>query len=259
MKDDTHGPAAFTLVELLLVIAIIGILAALLLPVLSAVAARGRQTVCLSNVKQINQGVMMYAADHHDILFPFPKKPDNVKSVFYFQEWTSYVPLIGRYVGRTGAPAPEDKLFTCPADKFHDGTSESREVYWVNESLHSSSNMNYSSYMFNAANAVIQADQRDEIFPRKFPGILGSKLSSISTPTTTILLGEEPAWSPYSWHSPSRPRQFRFNNSLDVLGFADGHVRCMKMFFPPANPPGGRDSSFESDPPAGYDYKWSGN
>ncbi len=97
-------------------------------------------------------------------------------------------------------------------------------------------------------------------FPDMFSGVLGSRLSAIRTPVRTVLLGEEPAWSPYSWHSPSRPRQFRFNNALDMLGFADGHVSYVKVYFGyKVNPSEGRESSFAFDPPAGYDYQWSGN
>jgi len=79
MRMDVRGTTAFTLVELLAVIAILGILAALLFPALNAATAKARRATCLANVKQINQGVMMYAADNHDILFPFPKKPNAIK------------------------------------------------------------------------------------------------------------------------------------------------------------------------------------
>jgi prepilin-type N-terminal cleavage/methylation domain-containing protein len=57
---------AFTLVELLVVIAVIGILAALLLPVLASAKERARRTQCLNNLRQFNLGLIMYGNDEHD-------------------------------------------------------------------------------------------------------------------------------------------------------------------------------------------------
>ena len=58
----------FTLIELLVVIAIIAILAAILFPVFARAREKARQTSCLSNVKQIALGVMMYAQDYDERL-----------------------------------------------------------------------------------------------------------------------------------------------------------------------------------------------
>ncbi|MGC4046225.1 MAG: DUF1559 domain-containing protein [Armatimonas sp.] len=58
--------AGFTLIELLVVIAIIAILAAILFPVFAQAREKARQTSCLSNMKQIALGVMMYAQDYDE-------------------------------------------------------------------------------------------------------------------------------------------------------------------------------------------------
>jgi len=61
--------SAFTLVELLVVVAIICLLAAILFPVFATVRERARQTSCLSNLKQIGLGLEQYLSDY-DSIYP---------------------------------------------------------------------------------------------------------------------------------------------------------------------------------------------
>ena len=60
----------FTLIELLVVIAIIAILAAILFPVFARAREKARQTSCLSNLKQLALGALMYAQDYDDTMMP---------------------------------------------------------------------------------------------------------------------------------------------------------------------------------------------
>lgn len=59
---------AFTLIEMLVVIAVIGILAALLLPALARAKAKALQTQCLNNLKQIGAAIQLYADENGDTL-----------------------------------------------------------------------------------------------------------------------------------------------------------------------------------------------
>lgn len=72
------APAAFTSTEMLVVIAIIGILAALLLSVLSKGKQKAQQVYCLNNGKQMMTAMTMYAADFKEF---FPPNPDDGNTI----------------------------------------------------------------------------------------------------------------------------------------------------------------------------------
>lgn len=69
---------AFTLIELLVVIAIVAVLAALLFPVFSAAKEAGKKTACLSNVRQLTMGVVLYSGDFDDVLPPLANETNAV-------------------------------------------------------------------------------------------------------------------------------------------------------------------------------------
>ncbi len=78
----------FTLIELLTVIAIIAVLAAILFPVFSRAREKARQTVCLSNLKQIGLAISMYMQDYDDRL---PDRRDLKLSLpGGWKPWTSW-------------------------------------------------------------------------------------------------------------------------------------------------------------------------
>jgi len=76
--ERTHK--AFTLIELLVVIAIISILASILFPVFARARENARRASCMSNLKQIGLGVMMYVQDYDETYPPGYTKPGGTNT-----------------------------------------------------------------------------------------------------------------------------------------------------------------------------------
>jgi prepilin-type N-terminal cleavage/methylation domain-containing protein/prepilin-type processing-associated H-X9-DG protein len=121
---------AFTLVELLVVVAIIAVLVAMLLPALNKARAQARAVVCASNLRQIANGYLLYANDNEG-WFPVSVVDDNFYGTkvywrgYYADEWNrtdswstspnSRVPAYNRCAPTMIAPkyiTPE--VFFCP-------------------------------------------------------------------------------------------------------------------------------------------------
>jgi prepilin-type N-terminal cleavage/methylation domain-containing protein/prepilin-type processing-associated H-X9-DG protein len=62
-SPSEKGGKGFTLLEMLMVIAVIGLLASLLLPALAAAKAKGRTTTCKNNLRQMAHALAMYESD----------------------------------------------------------------------------------------------------------------------------------------------------------------------------------------------------
>ena len=114
------APTAFTLIELLVVIAIIAILAAILFRVFAQARERARAASCLSNMKQIGTGLMMYVQDY-DELYPAA----NVSPVVPINGGGSNVLPVDAQIGPY---LKNDQIWACPSDSnpFYTGMTASR-------------------------------------------------------------------------------------------------------------------------------------
>ena len=105
---------AFTLVEILVVIAIIGVLAAILFPTFALVREKSRRTSCLSNLKQIGAAMEMYKADF-DGRFPYAVDPYD-KNVTGNTFPTGFDPQTLPLVNEVLLPYSSRQVFQCPSD-----------------------------------------------------------------------------------------------------------------------------------------------
>ncbi|MGN0870221.1 MAG: DUF1559 domain-containing protein, partial [Victivallales bacterium] len=87
----------FTLIELLIVIAIIAILAAMLMPALQSARERARRISCLGNCKQFSIAFAAYGIDNQDYLVPTERYTDTAGNKLGFS-WRVFPYLTGRSV-----------------------------------------------------------------------------------------------------------------------------------------------------------------
>ena len=93
MKKTRMSATGFTLVELLVVIGIIAVLAAIIFPVFASVRGKARQVVCTSNMRQIGMAISMYAQDYDD-LYPYGADPSDLYTPIWAHDPISYKQLI---------------------------------------------------------------------------------------------------------------------------------------------------------------------
>jgi prepilin-type N-terminal cleavage/methylation domain-containing protein len=128
-RRSARRPAArasgFTLVELLVVIGIIAILIAILVPVLSKARAAANRAVCLSNIRQLGAGVLMYCNDNKGWFPTCAYWADGVGYIQYPDDWLHWQnnrnlmdSAIAKYLTRGKGSEALKTLLRCPADTF---------------------------------------------------------------------------------------------------------------------------------------------
>ena len=115
LKRGRIFSSAFTLVELLVVIAVIALLMGILMPVLNKARASATSTACQANLRSIAYAFVMYLDDNRDIMPEASVKP------FEGSEYPPIMDFLMRYLS-------EPKVFKCPGDtkeRYYDdcGTS----------------------------------------------------------------------------------------------------------------------------------------
>jgi len=228
---------AFTLVELLVTIAIIAILAALLLPALGRAKSRAQRATCINHVHQISLALLMYAGDHADSL---PAATNDYHIYFTYRE--NIQPILSR-----NGVGTNDQVFTCPADNF-DCTMPVIQDWFQPDvvrgrGFHQLKQTDYSSYIFNgeAANSLAAGTNENARSTAK-------SFSMVREPSRLVLVCEVPAVMALSAHD--RKEAGQFNDAKNVVGFVDGHVSFIPIYW------NGGALPSEYNPPPQYSYIW---
>jgi len=119
---NARRPQAFTLIELLAVIGVIGLLAALLLPALARVKRRAQAVFCLNNLRQWGLATQLYAGDWDDFLPPegFPNPTDRMTNTGWYIQLPREIglPPYHSMPWRTNpAVNPGRTVWLCPANR----------------------------------------------------------------------------------------------------------------------------------------------
>lgn len=178
---------AFTLIELLIVIAIIAILAAMLFPVMAQAKVAAKRASSISNMKQIGVALQVYLADYDDAtppLYYFDSNNTVIPSAQGFYYWPL---LLLPY-------AKSEDIFLCPADKADDGIladSNGRGRFHRFNDLHFyivGANPSY-GYNYRYLNETVMSPDPSGSNPLPFH-YRGVPLSVIASPAATVFAGE---------------------------------------------------------------------
>lgn len=189
----------FTLIELLTVIAIIGILAAIMIPTVGAVRAKARSVQCISNLRQLHTAVLLYAGDNKGE-FPYRRIPGT--SDMYWK-WHR---LIYPYIAPSGTGATVNdypnkgngSLYICPVDPNP-----------------------YYKQLSYGINNVLQDTRIDQF--RQNPIIIADSITPEPATTQRLINSADP--------EPTMAGQFayRHSNAANAVRF-DGSVVSSKLF-----------------------------
>jgi prepilin-type N-terminal cleavage/methylation domain-containing protein len=119
---------AFTLVELLVVIAIIVVLASLLLPSLARTKDQGRNTVCISQLRQLGVATRLYAEENNNLLPTaelLPTSPVNPTNPL-----PRICDVLAPEVGKSSGGTNSSLVFDCPADTEGRFAAEGSSYEW---------------------------------------------------------------------------------------------------------------------------------
>lgn len=239
---------AFTLVEMLLVVALIALLISMLLPSLSSARSSARTAVCMSQQKQIHSAVVTYQNSNMGRFHPrrnWGRWYDNIttKSPVSASHANAYWGVAyADAVGREGLRA----MFRCPEALTSDqNTGSSNAALGYTDGPFETGNA-YCTYGFNGLDVPYASSQGvlpSPFFNYTIAGRPGRSLKYLKDPSKVIMFqdafehlldgnGDMP-WSFTQWGSVQNREYFRHNmNQAGNIVWGDGHIESAPSKMP---------------------------
>ena len=208
----------FTLIELLTVIAIIGILAAIIIPVVGKVRSSARRAECVSNLRQIGTAQLLYLEDSKGVLGTYSGST-LLHATITSTATRTLINDLAPYLNVNGDLRAERRpsdVVVCP---------EARSKWGAENILVSSTGANRSSYRINTTEGVYGSISN---------GTPAGRVSSFEFPTLVWLVADidHASWPRGEWNGQPRQEQpsdtypsVPSHGSVRNVLFADGSVR----------------------------------
>ncbi len=219
MQVKENSRRGFTLIEILVVIAIIAILAAILFPVFAQAREKARQVSCSSNEKQLGLALMQYEQDNDEFMF-------GLKGATVAGGGTpGWASQLYPYVKSTGVYKCPDDPTAAATNLMGNGETDPPISYVCNRNLVGNSN----AILAAPASTVVlyegQGSQTDPTNPLELGSAVGNCIGSPSVGTGF----HAPLYA--TGNFPGRnmtliPRGTVHNNGANYLA-ADGHVKFL--------------------------------
>ncbi len=207
----------FTLLELLISIALIAVVLTLVMTSLSSLRGKGQATVCTSNLKQIAAAAITYSSDHNGSLPPYNRKGK------YWYLFLMHSELVGRTEGR--GPLPNENpqhrkevktVYQCPAN---DGriAQYSTPNYAYNRALGDSliTSVEQPGRIIMFADAGFRQEGPEHYYSNANPATYPEKVCCY----ITDYVGASFPWE--------RSLNFDLHNQRANIAFVDGHVEAL--------------------------------
>lgn len=230
---SSHAPKlrhlAFTIVELLVVISIIGVLIAMILPSINKARENAKLSVCLSNLHQVSLASATYVLDFRDTHPPIWVGSLANRSQIYWLGKKGYsggyattdatVRYLNPYIGKFGADS-EVLIARCPSDE--------RDTIYGPSSFYNTHGASYAANATGPNFAHINSMTVNGPAPASLYGIRGS---SVRDPSRTVLMAEFGAYDPV-WSNIDPGPAFRWhdiNAISSTAAFVGGHAKLLYL------------------------------